>query len=183
MEVIQTKIKDLLVLQPKVFQDERGYFFESYNAAKTKELNFVNWVQDNESKSTFGVLRGLHLQIGESSQAKLVRAITGKLFDVAVDLREGSDTYGQWHGELLSGENKTQLYIPRGFAHGFLVLSDTAIFAYKCDNYYVKEFETGIRFDDTDIGIDWPLESSQILLSAKDHALGSLSDYEKKYGK
>lgn len=168
-----------MVVQPKVLADERGYFFESYNSNKTPELSKFAWVQDNESKSSFGVLRGLHLQVGEMAQAKLVRAIAGEIFDVAVDLRKGSASFGEWYGEVLSGDNKKQLYIPRGFAHGFLVLSDYAIFAYKCDNFYSKDHETGIRYDDPNIAIDWPLQNHQIILSDKDQELGSLKSFEK----
>lgn len=167
MKVIDTGIKDLLVLEPSVFEDERGYFFESYN--ESKYPSFPNlWVQDNESKSNRGVLRGLHYQVGDSAQAKLVRAITGQIYDVAVDLRTDSETYGKWYGTMLSASNKKQMYVPRGFAHGFVVISETAIFAYKCDNYYNKESEGGIIYGDPTLCIDWPIATSEMLLSAKD---------------
>jgi len=167
LKIIDTGISDLVVIEPSVFEDDRGYFFESYN--KLKHPDFPNpWVQDNESKSSRGVLRGLHYQIGDKAQAKLVRAIIGEIYDVAVDLRAGSKTYGQWYGATLSAENKKQMYVPRGFAHGFVVISEIAIFAYKCDNYYDKESEGGIIFDDPTLSIDWPVEQSEIKLSNKD---------------
>ena len=168
MEIIETHLKDLLVFAPTVFEDKRGYFFESYNASKFPKTPKYEWVQDNESRSTRGVLRGLHYQIGNAAQAKLVRAITGEIYDVAVDIRPDSITYGQWHGELLSADNKRQMLVPRGFAHGFLVLSETAIFAYKCDNYYSKESEGGIIYNDKTIGIKWPHILEGINLSEKD---------------
>jgi dTDP-4-dehydrorhamnose 3,5-epimerase len=178
LNIIGTGIKDLLVLEPRVFEDERGYFFESYNESTYPD--FPNpWVQDNESKSNRGVLRGLHYQIGGAAQAKLVRAITGEIYDVAVDLRETSDTYGKWYGTMLTASNKRQMYVPRGFAHGFVVVSETAIFAYKCDNYYNKEGEGGIIYNDLSLGIDWPIESSELLLSSKDLELPAFGDHLK----
>ena len=168
MEIINTPIEDLVVLSPKVFEDDRGYFFESYNESKLPEALRLNWVQDNESKSSKGVLRGLHYQVGQYAQAKLVRAITGEIYDVAVDIRPESPTYGQWHGELLTAENKKQMLVPRGFAHGFLVLSDIAIFAYKCDNYYSKDSEGGILYNDPTLQVDWPDIGEEFKLSDKD---------------
>ena len=178
MNIIDTGIKDLLLLEPRVFEDDRGYFFESYN--KSKYPDFPNpWVQDNESKSSRGVLRGLHYQIGDAAQAKLVRAITGEIYDVAVDLREDSSTYGKYYGTMLSAINKRQMYVPRGFAHGFVVISEMAIFAYKCDNYYNKESEGGIIYNDPFLGIDWIIESSEVLLSSKDLELPFFGDHLK----
>ena len=169
MEFLETDLKDVLIVQPRVFHDERGYFFESYNAQDFPGvISDTSWVQDNESSSVRGVLRGLHYQTGQFAQAKLVRAICGEIFDVVVDLRPDSDSYGKWYGIVLSGDNKKQLFIPRGFAHGFLVLSEKATFAYKCDNYYSKVHEAGIFYNDKNLNIDWPLDPSEIILSQKD---------------
>lgn len=169
MKVIPTEIKDLVIIEPHVIKDDRGYFFESYNSksfsAKYKKVNFV---QDNEAKSSYGVLRGLHYQVGEYSQAKLVRIIEGRVLDVAVDIRKGSPTYGKWFSVELSAENKRQLFVPRGFAHGYVVLSSTAIFSYKCDNFYYNEHEAGLAFDDRTIDIDWKIPNSKLILSEKD---------------
>lgn len=162
-----TDIKDVFIVEPKVFGDDRGYFCETYSEKDFKEAGLdYTFVQDNQSSSKRGVLRGLHFQKSHP-QAKLVRVLRGEVFDVAVDLRDGSDTYGKWVGVLLSGENKKQLMIPRGFAHGFVVVSDSAEFAYKCDDFYHPEDEGGIRFDDEDIDIDWP-EVGELILSEKD---------------
>jgi len=159
-----TAISGLLELTPKVFNDERGYFFESYNAQALFDNGICkNFVQDNESRSARGVLRGLHMQ-KDKPQAKLVRVVKGEVYDVAVDVRPESPTYREWHGVYLSEENKKQFYIPEGFLHGFLTLSDEAIFAYKCSDYYDPAGEVGVRYDDEDIGIEWPLH----LLSAPD---------------
>lgn len=168
MNIVSTPIKDLVVIEPIVYKDSRGYFFESYNLQKWPDSLPNQWVQDNESMSQKGVLRGLHYQTQPEGQAKLVRAVVGEIFDVAVDIREGSSTYGQWYGITLTAENKKQLYIPRGFAHGFLVLSDQAIFGYKCDNYYSKEHEGGIAYNDPSINIEWPQINCDIMLSDKD---------------
>jgi len=179
MEIVTTGIKDLLVLEPKVHEDERGYFFESYNKSRLPEyLKSIQWVQDNESKSNKGVLRGLHYQVGEYAQAKLVRAVVGEIYDVAVDIRPQSETYGQWYGILLSATNKKQVLIPRGFAHGFVVLSETAIFSYKCDNYYNKEAEGGIYYDDPTLSIEWPIDLNDILLSKKDKVLPAFGQHK-----
>lgn len=152
-----TPIADLLVFTPKIHGDHRGYFFESFNQQVFRQAGIMaDFVQDNQAKSSRGVLRGLHFQTGTSAQAKLVRVIAGEVFDVAVDLRPDSPTRGQWFGLLLSGENQRQLFVPRGFAHGYLVTSDTAIFAYKCDNFYDPTAEGGLRYDDPVIGIEWP---------------------------
>lgn len=166
---IETKIKDVYIIEPKVFGDNRGYFMETYNKEQFEEAGLtMTFVQDNESKSSKGVLRGLHFQT-QHTQGKLVRVTEGKVFDVAVDLRKGSPTYGQWEGVILSDENKRQFYIPEGFAHGFLVLSDKAVFNYKCTDFYDPEHDGGVMWNDPDIGIEWPLEGiDEVLLSEKD---------------
>jgi dTDP-4-dehydrorhamnose 3,5-epimerase len=168
MQVIATAIPDVLILEPKVFGDDRGFFYESFNQAKFDQLTGITgeFVQDNHSKSAKNVLRGLHYQIRQP-QGKLVRVVTGTVFDVAVDLRRSSKTFGQWVGAILSGENKRQLWVPAGFAHGFLVLQDHTEFLYKTTDYYAPEHERCIRWDDPDIGIDWPLIGTPNL-SAKD---------------
>ena len=169
MEYIETKLKGVFIVKPKVFNDERGYFFESWKKEDfEKHVGNIDFIQDNESKSSFGVLRGLHYQKGDASQAKLVRVIKGRVLDVAVDLRHDSPTFGQHVMAELSDENKQQLFIPRGFAHGFLVLSEEAVFTYKVDNVYAPQAEASIRFDDPDLGIEWPLDMSQVLTSEKD---------------
>ena len=174
MNYIQTEIDGVWIIEPKVFNDARGYFMEAF-----KEEEFrANIVQDNESKSSFGVLRGLHYQKGEYSQAKLVRVIKGKVLDVAVDLRRSSPTFGKYVSVELSEENKRQFFIPRGFAHGFLVLSEEAIFTYKVDNGYAPQAEASIRFNDETIGIDWPVAESQFILSEKDGHAVSFKDAE-----
>lgn len=170
MIVEETKLKGCFIIEPKVFEDSRGYFFESFNQKTFNKLikQNINFIQDNESFSSKGVLRGLHYQIGEYAQAKLVRVIKGKVLDVAVDIRKDYETFGQHVSVELTGENKKQLFIPRGFAHGFIVLSDTAIFSYKCDNFYNKESEGGIIFNDKDLNIDWVLNEPDFLVSEKD---------------
>ena len=170
MKVTPTSIPDLLVIEPKVFGDERGYFFESFNARAFAEATGldVSFVQDNHSKSAKNVLRGLHYQLSPKAQGKLVRVVQGEVCDVAVDLRKGSKTFGQWVGEILSAENRKQFWIPPGFAHGFLTLSETAEFLYKTTDYYSPEHERCIRWDDPEIGIDWPLSAGAPILAAKD---------------
>ncbi len=169
MNIIQTGIEGLVVIEPKVFGDARGYFFEAFNQREFDEkVGPVRFVQDNESKSRYGVLRGLHFQKGEHAQAKLVRVVSGSVLDVAVDLREGSSTYGKWHAEELTGENHRMVFIPRGFAHGFAVLSEEVVFQYKCDNFYSPSAEGGIAWNDPGLGIDWRLPEADILLSEKD---------------
>lgn len=169
MNYIQTEIDGVWVIEPKVFNDARGYFMESFKEEEfCKNIGPVHFVQDNESKSSFGVLRGLHYQKGEFSQAKLVRVIKGRVLDVAVDLRKSSPTFGRYVSIELSEDNKRQFFIPRGFAHGFLVLSDEAIFTYKVDNVYAPQAEASIRYNDETIGIDWPIAPEQMLLSPKD---------------
>ncbi|MGJ8591449.1 MAG: dTDP-4-dehydrorhamnose 3,5-epimerase [Aquaticitalea sp.] len=173
MTVTETNLQGCFIVEPKVFKDQRGYFFETFNQNMFNELigNKVNFVQDNESASTKGVLRGLHYQTGDYAQAKLVRVIEGKVLDVAVDLREDSKTYGHHFSIELSAENKKQLFVPRGFAHGFVVLSDTATFSYKCDNFYNKASEGGIIYNDKNLNIDWQLPESQFIISEKDTGL------------
>jgi dTDP-4-dehydrorhamnose 3,5-epimerase len=170
MNVIETNIKDCFIIEPKVFTDERGRFFESFNQQAFESRTGQNgcFVQDNQSTSTLGVIRGLHFQKGIYAQAKLVRVLEGAVLDVAVDIREGSDTYGHWVSVELSADNNKQLYIPRGFAHGFSVLTPTATFAYKCDNIYNKEAEGGIRYDDPILNIDWKIMKDRAIVSEKD---------------
>lgn len=174
---IETPIQDLVIIEPKVYGDHRGYFMETYNEHEFKEGGLsMTFVQDNQSKSKKGVLRGLHFQT-MLPQGKLVRVLYGEVFDVAVDLRKKSPTYKQWYGVMLSGENKKQFYIPEGFAHGFLVLSDEAEFVYKCTNLYHPEFDGGIMWNDPEIGVEWPLQGvTELLLSEKDKSLKSLRD-------
>lgn len=169
MNLIKTEIEGLYILEPRIFGDARGYFFEAYNKKVFDALvGPVDFVQDNESKSRYGVVRGLHFQKGEHAQAKLVRVVSGTVLDVAVDLRPGSKTFGKHVGVVLSGENKRMFYIPRGFAHGFSVLSEEVVFQYKCDNLYCLEAEGAIAWDDPDLGIDWGLKSEDVILSDKD---------------
>lgn len=178
MKIKETLLKDCYIIEPTIFEDERGYFYEKFNEKKFQELTNMNghFVQDNISKSSYGVLRGLHLQKGEHAQAKLVSCLEGSVWDVAVDLRKDSPTFGKWYGIELSAENKLQFYVPRGFGHGFSVLSETAIFAYKCDNFYHKESEGGVLWNDFDLNIDWKLPSSAIILSEKDKAQKPFSE-------
>lgn len=174
---IKTKIKDLYIIEPKVFGDERGYFMEIYNKNDFEKAGLnMEFVQDNESKSKKGVLRGMHFQT-KNSQGKLVRVTQGEVFDVAVDLRSYSPTFGQWEGVYLSSENKRQFYIPEGFAHGFLVLSDEAVFNYKCTDYYAPEYECGLLWNDEDVSIKWPLENiDEVILSEKDKKQHTLKE-------
>jgi dTDP-4-dehydrorhamnose 3,5-epimerase len=181
MNFIPTKLKGCYIFEPKIIQDERGYFMESFN-----ELTFqdgigqkVHFVQDNQSYSSQGVLRGLHYQTGNHAQAKLVRVLEGEVLDVAVDIRPESETYGQYEAVLLSAENKIQFFIPKGFAHGFLVLSETATFFYKCDNFYNKESEGGIAYNDGVIGIDWQFPVSDLIISEKDKLQPTLKNAKK----
>lgn len=177
MNFIRTEIPDVIIVEPRVFSDNRGYFFESYNQAEFIKNGIPNiFIQDNQSKSSYGVVRGLHCQLGESAQAKLVRVLSGTVLDVAVDIRRDSATFGKYVAVELSDENKRQLFVPRGFLHGFSVLSDTAVFAYKCDNLYNPSSEFGVRFDDADIGVDWRIPLDKIIVSDKDKKLGGLCD-------
>ena len=179
MHFIKTEIEGVYIVEPRVFEDERGYFFESYSKAKFEAVGLhYNFIQDNQSKSSYGTVRGLHFQKGEHAQAKLVRVLEGAVLDVAVDLRKGSPTYGKHVAVELSAENKRQLMIPRGFAHGFSVLSETAVFAYKCDNLYCKDSEGGIRYDDPQLAIDWKVEKGKELLSEKDRNLPLFAEFE-----
>lgn len=169
MDYIKTAIDGVYIIEPRVFKDDRGYFFESWKQSDFEEnIGKTNFIQDNESKSSYGVLRGLHYQKGEYSQAKLVRVIKGRVLDVAVDLRKSSPTFGKHVAVELSEDNKRQFFIPRGFAHGFLVLSQEAIFTYKVDNVYAPQHEASIRFNDPDLGIEWPIDANEVLTSEKD---------------
>ncbi len=178
---IKASIQGIYIIEPSIFGDERGYFMESYSKRDFEEAGLtMNFVQDNESKSKKGVLRGLHFQT-RHTQGKLVRVVEGEVFDVAVDLREGSPTFGKWEGVILTAENKKQFYIPEGFAHGFLVLSETATFQYKCTDYYAPEYDGGILWNDPDIGIEWPLEGiDEVLLSDKDKVQQTLKEFMSK---
>jgi len=178
MNIVETGIEGLFVIEPKVFNDSRGYFFESYNANNlvTAGINTV-FVQDNESLSTYGVLRGLHYQIEPKGMTKLLRVTSGKVLDVAVDIRKESQTFGHHFSIELSEENKKQLYIPRGFAHGFIVLSETAVVNYKCDEFYSKEHEEGIIWSDANLAIDWKIEIKEIILSDKDKVQPTFNEH------
>lgn len=179
MKFIRTKIDGVFIIEPKVFYDERGYFFEAFKQEEFEQnVGKVTFIQDNESKSSYGVLRGLHYQKGEYSQAKLVRVIKGRVIDVAVDIRKSSPTFGQYVMVELNDENKRQFFIPRGFAHGFLVLSDEAVFTYKVDAAYAPQAEASIRFNDSDIAIPWPISEKEIMASQKDLLAGGLRDSE-----
>jgi len=187
MTITKTEIPDVFIIEPKVFGDDRGYFTETFRLDKLEDtLGYkVKFIQDNESKSSFGVLRGLHYQMAPFSQTKLVRVIEGSVLDVAVDIRKGSPTFGKHVAVELTGENKKQLFIPRGFAHGFLVTSPTATFLYKVDNYYAPEHDRGLLYNDEEIGIDWGIDIEKILLSEKDSKQpllkdADLFDYSKK---
>lgn len=179
MEYIETAIKGVYIIEPRVFNDARGYFFEAWKQAEFNEkIGPVNFVQDNESKSSRGVLRGLHYQKGDASQAKLVRVIKGRVLDVAVDIRRSSPTFGQHVMVELSEDNKRQFFIPRGFAHGFLVLSDEAIFTYKVDNPYAPQSDAGIRWSDPTLGIQWPIDPQEVITSEKDLKQPLMKDAE-----
>lgn len=183
MEVIKTGIEGVVIIEPKIFGDERGYFFESFNAAEFARKVGVNtvFVQDNESKSKYGVLRGLHFQKGEFAQSKLVRVVEGRVIDVAVDIRRGSPTFGKHVAVELSKDNKRQLFIPRGFAHGFAVLSEEAVFQYKCDNLYAPDHEGAIAWNDPKIGIDWQIRPEDAILSEKDRKHPTLDEAEELF--
>lgn len=179
MQVEETGIEGLLLIKPRIFQDERGYFFESYNDREMRKngLHF-SWVQDNQSKSAYGVIRGLHYQLEPYAQTKLVRVLKGSILDVAVDLRSGSPTYGKWKSMILSEDNYLQLLLPKGFAHGFSVLSDEAVVFYKCDQFYHPASDKGIRYDDPALDIDWQLPPDKIVVSEKDRNLPLLEEAE-----
>lgn len=180
MAFLETSIKDLLIYDPRVFADERGYFMESYNKKFFLANSSIDceFVQDNESYSSYGTLRGLHYQTGSNCQAKLVRVIEGRVLDVAVDLRKNSPTYGHHVSVELSSENKRQFFVPRGFAHGFVVLSDKALFSYKCDNYYSKESEGGLIYNDPSLKIDWKIDHKDVILSEKDGILPTFGQHK-----
>ena len=178
---IETKIKDMVIIEPKIHGDDRGYFMETYHKTAFSELGLnMEFVQDNQSSSSKGVLRGLHFQ-KTHAQGKLVRVISGEVFDVGVDLRDGSPTYGQWDGVVLSAENRRMLYVPEGFAHGFLVLSEKAEFFYKCTDFYHPEVESGIIYNDPNIGVEWPKVAGGVVLSDKDKILPTLKESNFKY--
>lgn len=178
MNFIPTAIEGIILIEPRVFVDSRGYFYESFRSDLFQAQGLTpNFIQDNESRSSYGVIRGLHFQTGPHAQAKLVRVLEGVVLDVAVDLRAGSPTFGKHVSALLSAENKRQLFIPRGFAHGFSVLTPNAIFSYKCDNYYNRESERGIKYNDEALGIDWQVELAHAVISEKDQTLPTLAEY------
>lgn len=182
MKITKTPIDDLLILEPNLFMDERGYFMESFkNSFFKKYFPEINFIQDNESKSEYGVLRGIHFQMPPFAQTKLVRVIDGKVLDVAVDLRSNSPMFGKYFSIILSGENKKQFLIPKGFGHGFLVLSKTAIFSYKVDNEYNSEYDSGIRFDDKDLLIDWKINHQDIKVSKKDFKLKCFKNFDSPF--
>ena len=180
--MIKTAIDGVVIIEPKVFKDQRGYFFESFSQrefeAKVRKINFV---QDNESMSSYGVMRGLHFQRPPYTQSKLVRCVKGKVLDVAVDIRKGSPTYGQHVAVELSEDNHRQFFVPRGFAHGFAVLSDTAVFQYKCDNFYAPQADGGISIKDESLGIDWKIPTDMVILSEKDTLHSCLKDFDSPF--
>lgn len=169
MEIIKSDIEGVVIIEPRIFEDSRGYFFESFSEREfVEKVCNTRFVQDNESKSSYGVVRGLHFQLPPHAQSKLVRVVEGAVLDIAVDIRRGSPTFGKYVAVELSAENHRQLFIPRGFAHGFAVLSETAVFQYKCDNYYAPQSEGAIAWNDAEIGIDWRIPADKVILSAKD---------------
>jgi dTDP-4-dehydrorhamnose 3,5-epimerase len=182
MELIKTGFKDLIVIKPDIFEDSRGYFFESYNKLNLKKSGIgVTFVQDNQSLSLYGTIRGLHYQLMPFAQTKLIRVIEGTIFDVVVDLRKGSQTYANWYGVELSGENKLQLFVPQGFAHGFSVLSEKAVVLYKTDDYYKKEAERGILYNDPQLEINWNIKPSEVIVSERDRNLPIFSSAESNF--
>ncbi len=184
MKVEATQLKDCYIIHDTVFEDSRGYFFESFNQQTFEKFTGLNvsFVQDNQSKSSKGVLRGLHFQQGEHAQAKLVRVLQGKVLDVAVDIRPGSPTFGQHIAVELTAENRLQFFVPRGFAHGFIVLEDDTVFFYKCDNFYNKASEGGLMYNDADLNIDWILKEEELILSDKDRTNATLQELKKQLG-
>lgn len=181
MKFIPTKLEGCFIIEPKIIQDDRGFFMESFNENTFQNGigKHIHFVQDNQSFSSKGVLRGLHYQTGEHAQAKLVRVLQGEVLDIAVDIRPDSSTYGHYVSVVLSGDNQTQFFVPRGFAHGFLVLSETATFFYKCDNFYNKESEGGLMYNDSTLNIDWQFPTSDLLISEKDQVLPTLENAKK----
>ena len=177
MEIIKSDIEGVVIIEPRIFEDSRGYFFESFSEREfVEKVCNTRFVQDNESKSSYGVVRGLHFQLPPHAQSKLVRVVEGAVLDIAVDIRRGSPTFGKYVAVELSAENHRQLFIPRGFAHGFAVLSETAVFQYKCDNYYAPQSEGAIAWNDAEIGIDWRIPADKVILSAKDMAHPTLTE-------
>ena len=177
MEIIKSNIEGVVIIEPRIFEDSRGYFFESFSEREfVEKVCNTRFVQDNESKSSYGVVRGLHFQLPPHAQSKLVRVVEGAVLDIAVDIRRGSPTFGKYVAVELSAENHRQLFIPRGFAHGFAVLSETAVFQYKCDNYYAPQSEGAIAWNDAEIGIDWRIPADKVILSAKDMAHPTLAE-------
>lgn len=177
MEIIKSDIEGVVIIEPRIFEDSRGYFFESFSEREfVEKVCNTRFVQDNESKSSYGVVRGLHFQLPPHAQSKLVRVVEGAVLDIAVDIRRGSPTFGKYVAVELSAENHRQLFIPRGFAHGFAVLSETAVFQYKCDNYYAPQSEGAIAWNDAEIGIDWRIPADKVILSAKDMAHPTLAE-------
>lgn len=182
MKITDTHLPGLKILEPRLFKDARGYFFESYNRQAMQEAGIdIHFVQDNQSRSVRGVIRGLHYQLKPRAQTKLVRVLSGAIYDVAVDVRKGSPTFGQWFGIELSEENHLQFLIPRGFAHGFTVLSDTAVVFYKCDDFYAPEYDAGIRFDDPELNIDWKIPADKLIISEKDAALPEFKNIKNNF--
>ena len=182
MEVIKTAIEGVVIIEPKVFKDQRGYFFESFSQREFEDkVRKINFVQDNESMSSYGVMRGLHFQRQPYTQSKLVRCVRGKVLDVAVDIRKGSPTYGQHVAVELSEDNHRQFFVPRGFAHGFAVLTDTAVFQYKCDNFYAPQADGGISIKDESLGIDWKIPTDKAILSEKDTLHSCLKDFDSPF--
>ena len=182
MEVIKTTIEGVVIIEPKVFKDQRGYFFESFSQREFEaNVRKINFVQDNESMSSYGVMRGLHFQRPPYTQSKLVRCVRGKVLDVAVDIRKGSPTYGKHVAVELSEDNHRQFFVPRGFAHGFAVLTDTAVFQYKCDNFYAPQADGGISIKDDSLGIDWKIPTDKAILSEKDTLHSCLKDFDSPF--
>ena len=182
MEIIKTELEGVVIIEPRIFKDSRGYFFESFSQKEFNEKVMpVNFVQDNESMSSYGVMRGLHFQRPPFAQSKLVRCVKGRVLDVAVDIRKGSPTYGQHVAVELSEDNHRQFFVPRGFAHGFVVLSETAVFQYKCDNFYAPEADGGINIKDETLGIDWGISFEEAILSEKDTKHVSLKDFDSPF--
>ncbi len=181
MEIIKTKFPGLLIIKSKIFEDSRGYFFESYNKSKLNILGDIEFIQDNQSKSVFGTIRGLHYQLEPYAQSKLIRVLQGKILDVVVDIRDKSPTYGKYFSIELSCENKQQFFIPKGFAHGFSVLSETAIVFYKTDQFYTPKSERGINFNDPDLNINWEIDIEKAIVSSKDKVLPTFTESERNF--
>jgi dTDP-4-dehydrorhamnose 3,5-epimerase len=182
MNIIKTPLNGLLIIEPTVFRDQRGYFYESFNQLKLNKEGIVyQFVQDNQSKSVYGVIRGLHYQMEPKAQTKLVRVLSGTIYDVALDMRKGSPTFGRWFGLEISEENNKQLLIPKGFAHGFSVLSETAVVLYKCDEYYAPEYDSGVFYNDPELGIDWKIPVDKAIISGKDGRLSVMKEAKNNF--